>query len=72
MLLEKSYYDIADDVKESWEHNNGVNREEFRKKELFMLFFPLYVAKSSRDCIQTAETDTKKNWPKFDRKVYYY
>lgn len=50
MLLEKSYYDIIDDVKESWEHNYGVNREEFRKKNYSGYFFP-YMLQNPKEIV---------------------
>lgn len=41
MLLQKTFYNIMDDVKESWEFNYGVNREEFRKGIYSGYFFPV-------------------------------
>lgn len=41
MFMNKSYYDIMDDVKESWEFNYRVNNEEFRKGNYSGYFFPI-------------------------------
>ena len=39
-LLEKSFYDIIDDVKESWNFNFSVNSQEFKKGNYSGYFFP--------------------------------
>lgn len=40
MLQQKSYFDIMDEIKDSWEFNYGVNREEFQRGKYSGYFFP--------------------------------